>query len=372
MIRSVRNLLATDTGIGAEQRVLTMSLELPKNRYEGATRAGALYTRLRSEVGALPGVRSVSAVTTLPLSHDRNFASFNVSGRPSIPRAKAPTAVSLIVMPGYFQTLGIPLVAGRDFTAHDDSAAARVAIVSKTMARRYWPGEDAVGKGLDLYGKRYRIIGIAADVRDQMEHAPSSTIYQPELQLGYRDLTLVVRAACPRQARRCEPAALTTSIRRAIASADGSIAMTDARTMPQVVSDYLSPWRLLMALLAIFAGLALVVAGIGVYGVMAYAVRERTHEIGIRMALGAGRGEVIGMVVRNAMRLAVWGATFGVLAALAVTRVLSSLLLYGVSPTDPAVMGGVAALLAIVALLASWLPARRATAVDPMAVLRSE
>jgi putative ABC transport system permease protein len=349
-----------------------MSLELPKNRYEGATRAGALYTRLRSEVGAMPGVRSVSAVSTLPLSHDRNFASFDVSGRPPIPRANAPTAVSLIVMPGYFQTLGIALIAGRDFTARDDSAGVRVAIISETMARRYWPGEDALGEGLDLYGTRYRIIGIAADVRDQMERAPAATIYQPELQLGYRNLTLVVRAACPQQARRCEPAPLATSIRRTIASVDRGIAVTDVRTMPHVVSEYLTPWRLLMALLAIFAALALVVAGIGVYGVMAYAVRQRTHEIGIRMALGAGRGEVIRMVVRNAMRLALWGATFGVLGALAVTRVLASLLLYGVSPTDPVVIGGVAALLAVVALLASWLPAHRASAVDPMVTLRSE
>jgi ABC-type antimicrobial peptide transport system permease subunit len=229
-----------------------------------------------------------------------------------------------------------------------------------------------VGEGLDLYGTRYRIIGVAADVRDQMEHAPSSTIYQPELQLGYRNLTLVVRAACPQHARSCEPAALAASIRHTVASIDASIAVTDVRTMPQVVSEYLSPWSLLMALLAIFAALALVVAGIGVYGVMAYAVRERTHEIGIRMALGAGRGEVVGMVVRNAMRLAIWGAVFGVLGALAVTRVLSSLLLYGVRPTDPAVLGGVTALLAVVALLASWLPARCASAVDPMIALRSE
>jgi predicted permease len=372
MIQSVRNLLATDTGINAERHLLTMSLELPKNRYDGAARTGALYTRLRSDVGALPGVRSVSAISTLPLSHDRNFASFNVSGRPPIPRAKAPIAVSLIVMPGYFQALGIPLVAGRDFTAHDDSAASRVAIVSETMARRYWPGEDAIGEGLDLYGAQYRIIGVAADVRDQMEHAPSSTIYQPELQLGYRNLTLVLRTACPPQARRCEPAALASTIRHAISSIDASIAVTDVRTMPQVVSEYVSPWSLLMTLLTIFAALALGVAGVGVYGVMAYAVRERTNEIGIRMALGASRGEVIGMVVRNAMRLALWGAVFGVLAALAVTRVLSSLLLYGVSPTDPSVIGGVAVLLALVALVASWLPARRASAVDPMVALRSE
>ncbi|HET7551693.1 MAG TPA: ABC transporter permease [Gemmatimonadaceae bacterium] len=372
MIRSVRNLVMEDTGMRAEQQVLTMSLELPEKRYAGATRTGELYTRLRSEVGALPGVRSVSAVTTLPLSHDRNFASFNVSGRPPIPRAKAPTAVSLVVMPGYFQTLGIPLLAGRDFTAHDDSTASRVAIISETMARHFWPGEDALGQGLDLYGTRYRIIGIAADVRDQMEHAPSSTIYQPELQLGYRNLTLVVRAACPREARKCDPAPLASSIRQLIASVDRSIAITEVRTMPQVVAEYVTPWRLLMTLLGIFAALALVVAGVGVYGVMAYAVRQRTSEIGIRMALGAGRGEVVAMVMRHAMRLAVWGATFGVLGALAVTRVLASLMLYGVSPTDPVVIGGVAALLTIVTFLASWLPARRATSIDPMIALRSE
>jgi ABC-type antimicrobial peptide transport system permease subunit len=142
--------------------------------------------------------------------------------------------------------------------------------------------------------------------------------------------------------------------------------------MPQVVAEYVTPWRLLMTLLGIFAALALVVAGVGVYGVMAYAVRQRTSEIGIRMALGAGRGEVVAMVMRHAMRLAVWGATFGVLGALAVTRVLASLMLYGVSPTDPVVIGGVAALLTIVTFLASWLPARRATSIDPMIALRSE
>ena len=372
MIRSVRNLVAEDTGMRAEQQVVTMSLELPEQRFGATTSTAELYTTLRSEVGALPGVRSVSAISTLPLSHDRNFASFNVSGRPPISKAKAPTAVSLVVMPDYFETLGIPLLTGRDFDAHDDSAAARVAIISETMARRFWPGGDAVGEGLDLYGTRYRIIGVAADVRDQMEHTPSSTIYQSELQLGYRNLSLVVRVACPQQARKCKPAALASSIRRVIASVDRSIAVSDMRTMPQVVSEYVSPWRLLTALLGIFAALALVVAGIGVYGVMAYAVRQRTHEIGIRMALGAGRGEVVGLVVRHAMRLALWGATLGVLGALGVARVLASLMLYGVSPTDPAVIGGVAALLAIVALLASWLPARRATAVDPMIALRSE
>lgn len=370
MVQSVRNLLATSTGMRTEH-VLTMSLELPEARYTGTRRAGDVYTRLQSVVGGLPGVRNVAAITTLPLSHDRNFALFNVSGKPPVPRAQAPTAVSLHVTPGYFATLGIPLLDGRDFTTHDDSGAPPVAIISEKMAQRYWPGENAVGEGIDLYGTRYRIIGIAADVRDQLESPPASTIYQSELQIGARNLNLVVRAACPARVRTCDPEFLASSIQRAIASVDRDIAVSNVRTMPQVAAEYATPWRLLMGLLSIFAGLALVIAAVGIYGVMMYAVLQRTHEIGIRMALGASRGDVVRMVVRDAGRLASWGAVFGVLAALAVTRVLPSML-YDVRPADPAVIGAVAALLAIVALMASWLPARRAIAVDPMVALRAE
>ena len=370
MVQSVRKLLATGTGMRAEH-VLTMSLELPAAKYTGPTRAADTYARLRSSVGALPGVRSVAGVSTLPLNHSRNFAYFNVSGRPPVPAAQAPTAVSLIVTPGYFEALGIPLLGGRDFTARDDSAASRVAIVSETMAERYWPGEDVVGKGLELYGTRYRIIGVAADVRDQMEHAPAPTIYQSELQIGNRNLDLVVRIACPAQGRECNPESPVSSIRHAVASVDRDIAISDVRTMPQVVAEYVSPWRLLTGLLSIFAGLALLIAAVGIYGVMMYAVVQRLHEIGIRMALGADRGQVVRMIVRDAVRLVAWGAVSGVLGALAVTRVLS-LMLYNVSPSDPAVISGIVALLAATALLASWLPARRATAIDPMIALRSE
>lgn len=371
MIQSVRNLLATNTGLRTEH-VLTMSLELPEARYTGATRAGDVYTTLQSVVGGLPGVRNVAAITTLPLSHDRNFTYFNVSGMAPAPTAQAPTAVSLVATPGYFAALGIPLLGGRDFTTHDDSAAPRVAIVSEKMVQRLWPGGDAIGQELDIYGTPHRIIGIAADVRDQMENPPALTIYQSEHQIGNRNLNLVVRTACPAQALTCDAESLASSIRRAIASVDRDIAVSNVRTMPQVASEYATPWRLLMGLLSIFAGLALVIAAVGIYGVMMYAVLQRTHEIGIRMALGAGRGEVVRMVVRDAARLAAWGAAFGVLAALAATRVLASLMLYDVHPTDPTVIGAVAALLATVALVASWLPVRRATAVDPMVALRAE
>ncbi|HEX5438798.1 MAG TPA: FtsX-like permease family protein, partial [Gemmatimonadaceae bacterium] len=370
MVQSVRNLLATSTGMRIEH-VLTMSIELPEAGYAEAARAGAVYRKVQSVVGALPGVRSVAGISTLPLSHDRDFTLFNVSGRPHFPRAQAPKAVSEVVTPGYFATLGIPLLGGRDFTAHDVSAAPRVVIISRTMAERYWPGDDAIGQGLDIYGTPYRIIGIAADVRDQMEHAPAPTIYGSALQAGGRYFTLVVRAACPARARGCDPTSLTPSIRRAIASVDRDIAIAQVRTMPRVVAEYVSPWRLLMGLLSIFAALALLIAAVGIYGVMMYAVLQRTHEIGIRMALGADRSAVIRMIVRDAVRLVAWGAAFGVLGALAVSHGLP-LMLYQVSPIDPKVIGAVAALLALVALLASWLPARRATAVDPIIALRSE
>jgi predicted permease len=370
MVQSVRNLLATSTGMRVEH-VLTMSLELPEAGYAGAARAGAVYRTVQTVVSALPGVRSVAGISTLPLSHDRDFTLFNVSGRPHFPRAQAPTAVSLVVTPRYFATLGIPLLGGRDFTAHDASAAPRVVIISRTMAERYWPGGDAIGQGLDIFGTPYRIIGIAADVRDQMEHAPAPTIYGSALQAGGRYLTIVVRTACPSRARRCDPASLTPSIRHAIASVDRGIAIAQVRTMPRVVAEYVSPWRLLMGLLSIFAGLALVIAAVGIYGVMMYAVVQRTHEIGVRMALGANRAEVIRMIVRDGVRLAAWGSVFGVLGALAVTRILP-LMLYQVRATDPAVIGGISVLLAVVTLVASWLPARRATAVDPMIALRSE
>ena len=370
MVQSVRNLLATNTGMQAEH-VLTMSLELPQARYTGTTRTAALYTQLQSVVASLPGVRSVAAITTLPLSHDRNFTYFNPSGKTPIPRAQAPTAVSVYVTPGYFAALGVPLLGGRDFSAQDDSGAPRVAIINEKLAKRYWPNDNVLGRRIDIWGTHYLIIGVAADVRDQLESPPAPTIYQSELQIGGRNLTLVTRVACPVQIPTCDAESLALSVRRAVASLDRHIAVADVRTMPQVIAEYVTAWRLLMSLLSIFAAIALIIAAVGVYGVMMYAVLQRTHEIGIRMALGADRSEVVGIVVRDAMRLIGWGAAFGVLAALAVTRALP-FMLYEVSAADPTIIVGIAALLALVALMASWLPARRATAVDPMIALRSE
>jgi putative ABC transport system permease protein len=368
MVQSVRNLIETNTGMRTED-VLTMSLELPDARYGSATQVAGFYKALQSTIVALPGVQRAAAITTLPLSHDRNFTRFKVSGRPPVPTGQGPTAVSEFVTPGYFATLGINLVSGRDFTVRDDSGAPPVAVISAKMAERYWPNDDAVGRGLELAGTRYQIIGVAADVRDQMEAPAAITIYQSALQTGSRGATLVIRAACSLESSHCDATSLIAAARAAIASIDRGVAVSNTRTMQRVVFEYVAPWRLLMALLAIFAIFALIIAAVGIYGVMMSAVLQRTHEIGIRMALGADRNEVVRMIVGDAARLIGWGTVFGIVGALATSRVLP-FLLYRVSANDPTVLGSVALLLALVGLMASWLPARRATGVDPTHALR--
>jgi putative ABC transport system permease protein len=270
-----------------------------------------------------------------------------------------------IVTPGYFQALGIPLLRGRDFTEHDDSASPGVAIISQSMAQRYWPGEDPIGRSLDAGGMHLRVIGVAGDTRATgVEEMPEPTLYQPNRQIGVNNLALVIRTAG-------DPVALTAAVRRAVASIDRDIAISGVRTMPQVVSDYLTPWKILMTLLGAFALVALVIAAVGIYGVMAYAVAQRTHEIGIRMALGADRAGVLRMVLRQAILLAVAGVALGVLGTLGATRALS-FLLYGVSAGDPVIIAAVAGSLALVALAASWIPALRATNVDPAVAMRAE
>ena len=368
MVQSVRNLIATNTGMRTDD-VLTMSLELPEARYGSVTQVASFYKILQSAIGALPGVQRAAAITTLPLSHDRNFTRFNVSGKPPASTGQEPTAVSEFVTPGYFATLGVDLVSGRDFTVRDDSGAPPVAVISAKMAKRYWPNDDAVGRGLELAGTHYQIIGVAADVRDQMEAPAAVTIYQSALQTRSRGATLVVRVVCSLELRYCDAKSLIPATREAIASIDRGVAVSNARTMQRVVVEYIAPWRLLMTLLAIFAIVALVIAAVGIYGVMMSAVVQRTHEIGIRMALGADRNEVVRMIVGDAARLIAWGTVFGIVGALATSRVLP-FLLYRVSASDPTVIGGVALVLAVVGLMASWLPARRATRVDPMHALR--
>jgi putative ABC transport system permease protein len=270
----------------------------------------------------------------------------------------------------YFKTLRIPLIRGRYFTEHDNQTSTGVAIVSDTWARRFVPNEDPIGKRIKLGGRDstrpwLSIVGIAGDVRDTaLESDARPCVYVPYAQFPGLSMTLVVRIGV-------DSIALAPAIRGEVWAIDKDQPVTDIKTMDQYVSDSVSPHRANALLLAVFATLALVLAAVGMYGVMAYSVTQRVHEIGIRMALGAQTSDVIMLIVGSGMTLVLAGAGIGIAGALALSRVLSSLL-YGVSATDPVTFALISVLLITVALLASYIPARRATKVDPMIALRCE
>jgi predicted permease len=274
-----------------------------------------------------------------------------------------------IVRPGYFSTVGIPLREGRDFTAHDDTSAARVAIVSETAARNLWPGKPALGQrfkfGADDTTGWKTVVGVVGDVTQHINgKKPPIHVYVPHMQDPLQTVILVVR-------HDGDPAAMTAAIRRVIQSNDPDMPLYDARTMTEAINLGLWENRIWVSLMTVFATMALLIAAIGIYGVMAYSVAQRTQEIGIRMALGAARQDVLRLVVGQAMRLTVIGVGIGLAGAYAVTRLMASVL-FGVSATDPPTFIGVTVILALSSVIAAWLPAERATRVDPMIALRSQ
>jgi len=275
-----------------------------------------------------------------------------------------------MISPEYFNALSIPLIKGRGFSDRDDQTATGVAIVSESWARRFLPNEDSIGNHIKLGGRDstrpwLSIVGIAGDVRDtRLESDARPCVYVPYPQFPSSGMTLVVRAGF-------DPRTLISTIRDEVWAVDEDQPVTDAKTMDQYVADSVSPRRSGALLLSIFASLALVLASVGVYGVMAYSVTQRVHEIGIRVALGAQSSDVIKLVVGRGMALVLAGVMIGLAAALALTRLMTSLL-YGVSATDPMTFGVVSVLLVAVASAAIYIPARRATKVDPMIALRCE
>jgi putative ABC transport system permease protein len=264
--------------------------------------------------------------------------------------------------------MGIPVRRGRDFDRHDDKSSPSVAIVSEAFARKYWPGQDPLGKRISVLAASMSlttVVGVVADVR----HNPNTgralmapMVYFPAAQGPWGSMTLIVRTTA-------NPLAITADVQRVIASLDQSLAPGNVQTLERMLSSSLSPQRVTAAMLSVFAGIALLLAVIGIYGVMSYSVNQRTHEIGIRMALGAQRGDVVRRVLRQGIVLAVLGIAIGTLGSFAMARGMATLL-HEVSPTDPLTFVAVAVTLAAVALLGSWLPARRAAAVDPVVALR--
>ncbi|HKC70233.1 MAG TPA: FtsX-like permease family protein, partial [Terriglobales bacterium] len=370
LTRTFSRLLSVDPGFNAEH-VLTFELSLPGSKYSDRRRIMGLYREALSRLRVLPGVQAAGIVETVPLDGATEATAIRILGRAPTSEKDQPMANYTIASPGYFAAAGTPLLRGRTFQDADTDDAPAVTVISRAMAEKYWPGVDPIGQQVALGSPKYptaTIVGIVADVkRLSLREQPGPEMYVPYTQKVYPSLltmNVIVRS-------QVEPAALTGMIRRAIASVDPELPIAKVQTLNAVVSDSLAQPRFSLLLMAVFGGLALLLAAIGLYGVISYSVARRTQEIGIRMALGASRRRVFAMVVGQGGKMAGLGIVLGVAAALGVTRMMASFL-YGVKPTDGLTLAVVCILLAGVALLACYLPARRATKVDPMVALRYE
>jgi len=382
MIKSFLGLLEVDPGFKPDH-VLTAEVTLPRSQYANKQQIVSFYERLLDRVKTLPNVQSVGAVSALPLSGRDSGSDFFIEGQPPLPPDKENNTYYRVISPGYFQAMSIPLLDGRSFTERDREEGGRVAIINESMARRFWPGDNPIGKRLalslealtfpapnrppvfDIPGAMREIVGVVKDVRHYgLTSAPQPEMFLPYMQQSAREMSLVVRTGG-------DPSSLSRGLQAEVLAIDPAQPLSQIRTMPQLLEESVAKPRFNLLLLAIFAAVALSLAAVGMYGVISYSVAQRTHEIGLRIALGAEATDVVKMVVGQAMVLNLTGLGLGLFAAFAITRVMSGLL-YGVSATDPAIFAEISLLLTGVALAASFIPARRAAGVDPMVALRHE
>jgi macrolide transport system ATP-binding/permease protein len=364
LVKSLRALQTIDPGFESA-KVVTASFDLSLNGYNEA-RGRQFHTQLVERVAALPGVEAVSFARIVSFSAGVWTRSASLEGYQPQPGERLSFDFNAIG-PDYFQTLGAPIARGREFTSQDAAGAPRVAIINDEMARRYWPGQDAVGKRLK-YGnvdQFAEIVGVARDGRSKsLTEAPRPAIYVPMLQNYAPDLTLHVRTMV-------EAPTMLAAVRREAQSLDSQLPIYNLRTLAQQKDGSLYAERLAATLLMLFGLLALSLAAVGIYGVLSYAVTERTCEMGIRLALGAHPRDLLKLVVGQGLRLVFIGLLIGLGASFALTRLIAKLL-YGVSATDPLTFIVIPPLLTGVALLACWIPARRATRVDPLVALKYE
>ena len=364
LIRSLIRLQNTSPGFDSNQ-VLTMRIDLPEAKYSNPEKTTSFFKQLETQVGGLPGVESVGMISELPLSGQPNDIPFTVEGRPALSASDGYDDDFRRINTHYFTSLRIPLLRGRNFTDQEVVKGAKLVLISDLLAKKVFPNEEPIGHRLvlGLGGDAYEIIGIVGDIRHRaLENEPSPAMYLPTLEGNW--MNLVIRG-------QGDPANLAAAVRREVKAIDPEQPVAAIKTMDEWLSTAASAPRYRTSLLGLFALVALVLACTGIYGVMSYTVAQRTHEIGVRMALGASRIDVLKLVIRQGMGLVGIGVAVGLLAALALTRVMSSLL-FGVTPKDPLTFTGVALFLTLVALLACYIPARRATKVDPLVALRYE
>jgi putative ABC transport system permease protein len=376
LIRSFVGLLMVDPGFETKN-ILTVPMDLPGYAYPEATRQAEFYTEVMERISALPGVTAVGATSDLPPTRNSHSSSFTIEGRPALdPGNEASSVQNHLATPQYFRAMGIPLVAGREFSEADTSSAPPVGLINQSFARRFFPNQNPIGQRFKFDSSKtpnqwITIVGVVGDVRGfGLDKQPSSEIYlayqQPDVS-SFNPLpfmNLVVRTAG-------KPNSATASVLAAVHEFDKDLPLPRARTMENLLAASMGARRFNMVLLGVFAGLATILAMIGIYGMISYSVAQRTREIGIRMALGARRFDVMKLVLRNGMILALSGVAVGLAGALALTRLLESLLV-GVTPTDAVTFSIVTFGLLLIALLACYIPARRATRVDPLVALRYE
>lgn len=386
MAGSFWHLLRVDPGFNPE-KLLTVQITLPESRYPQSSphQSQAFFRQLIERLSGLPGVRSAGATTSLPLASGGWGKMLSIEGRPAPASMESvPVVQYRQVTPSYFTTLGMQLLKGRFITEQDAGESPPVALINEEMARRFFPGEDPLGKRMWMGPPEnllppgalppgysfplLTIVGVVKDVKHLgLSKQPGPEVYIPHpqgLQETSRSMFVAVRTEA-------DPLSFAAAVRREVAAIDKDQPVADVRTMEQRLAESLSSARFNMLLLGIFAGVALLLAAVGLYGVIAYAVEQRTHEIGVRMALGAQRRDVLVLIVGQGMRMAFGGVGIGLVASLGLTRLMSSLL-YGVEATNPQTFATVALLLVAVALLACYMPARRATKIDPMNALRFE
>jgi len=366
MLRSFHELSHVETGIDT-RNLLTFDMFLSGERAQSQARQVALYDDALRLIGALPGVTEAGAAVTLPIGGDDFAAGFTIEGAPLPPPGQEPRAGYQVVTPRYFRTMGIPILAGRDFTASDTRDTQPVVMVNQTFARQQWSDADPIGKRMRIGradGQWMTVIGVVGDIRHLGPATPPRPeFYQPHSQRSFPFMAFVVRTAGP-------PQHLVPAIRSAVTSLDAAQPISGVNTMDDHIARSLARPRILSTLIASFGALALLLAIVGIYGVMAYAVSQRTQEIAIRTALGASPGEVVGLVLRKAALLSAAGIGCGLALTVAATRALAGLL-FEVTPTDAPTYAAVVTLLAFVALLAAAIPAIRAARIDGAQVLRS-
>jgi putative ABC transport system permease protein len=387
LIRSFYQLTQVDPGFRYEN-LLSFSINLPQRKYQNDQQEINFYDRLVQKIRPLPGVLSVGLSSGLPLGNNGWQTSFKVEGRPDPPPGQMPMMEACLAGADYFKTMGIPLLRGRYFTEQDDQshlteeklrrltenqrsvAGVNVIIIDEEFARRYWPNEEAVGKrirwGNDSSSPVMTVVGVVGRVKMDGLNRDSTRVqgYFYHRQLSNTGMTVVIRSSV-------EPNQMAAAAREQVRAIDSEQPIYAVRTLEEIRSDSIAPERLNLTLLGVFAAVALVLALVGIYGVMSYAVSQRTHEIGIRMALGAQARDVMRLVVRQGMALALAGVAIGLVAAFALTRLMERLL-FDVKAADPLTFAVIALLLIVVALMACYIPARRATKVDPMVALRVE